>query len=170
VPAEVGLRAASPGDRDLVERLWQLHAHDLSEYRGSLPGEDGRYRADRVERYFTEPDRRVYLVQTGAPVGFVMVRQPATGPSVLGELFVVRAVRRRGLGRDAARKAIATRAGRWEVAFQEENPGAARFWRRIATELAGTDWREEARPVPDKPDRPPDLWISFDTRTLPSLR
>jgi predicted acetyltransferase len=163
VEAEVCLRAAGTGDRDLVERLWQLYAHDLSEFRGSLPDEHGRYRADRVERYFAEPDRRVYLVDAGAPVGFVMVRHPDDGPSVLGELFVVRAARRHGLGRDASLQAIATRAGRWEVAFQEANPGAAPFWRRIATEVAGTTWREEPRPVPDKPHLPPDLWITFET-------
>jgi predicted acetyltransferase len=163
VTAQVRLRAAVEADRGLVERLWQLYAHDLSEFRGAFPGEDGRYRADRVERYFAEPDRQVYLVHAGAPVGFVMVRHPDTGPTVLGELFVVRAARRQGLGRDAALLAIATRAGRWEVAFQEENPGAARFWRRIAVEVAGSGWRQEARPVPDRPDVPPDIWISFET-------
>jgi len=164
MPAEVCLRAAAAGDRELVDRLWQLYAHDLSEFRGSLPDEHGRYRADRVERYFAEPDRRVYLVHAIAPIGFVMVRHPDTGPSVLGEFFVVRSARRQGHGRDAALRAIATRAGHWEVAFQEANPGAARFWRRIATEVAGTTWREEPRPVPDKPDVPPDLWISFEAR------
>lgn len=45
---------------------------------------------------------------------------------------------------------------------------AAHFWRRVAgelaTELAGGEWTEEHRPVPDRPDLPPDLWISFNTR------
>jgi hypothetical protein len=51
--------------------------------------------------------------------------------------------------------------GRWEIAFQEENPGAARFWRGIATELAGDAYQEERRPVPGKPHIPPDVWLTF---------
>ncbi|WP_371872608.1 hypothetical protein [Streptomyces pacificus] len=37
------------------------------------------------------------------------------------------------------------------------------FWRRVATEVADDAWTEERRPVPARPDVPPDVWISFDT-------
>ena len=46
-----------------------------------------------------------------------------------------------------------------EIAFQEENHVAARFWRSVADECFGPDWVEEIEAVPDKPHVPPDHWI-----------
>jgi predicted acetyltransferase len=161
----------------VVEQLWQLYAHDLSAFRGTRPDAQGRFREGRLPTYFDESDREVHLVGLdGDPVGFTMVRRlgpgagteartDAAGGHVLGEFFVVRAVRRLGVGRTAALGTLARHGGRWEVAFQEENEGAARFWRRIAadatTELAART-SEERRPVPGKPEVPPDTWLVID--------
>ena len=73
--------------------------------------------------------------------------------------FVVRAARRSGLGRALALETIAHHPGPWEIAFQDENPPAARFWRGLADAAFPGGWREERRPVPGKPDLPPDVWI-----------
>ena len=84
---------------------------------------------------------------------------------MLGESFVVRAVRRLGVGRTAALHTLAGHGGRWEVAFQEENHGAARFWRRVADDAVselGARTREQLRPVPGKPQVPPDTWLVLD--------
>lgn len=63
------------------------------------------------------------------------------------------------MGRHAARQLLSRYTGRWEIAFQEENPGAARFWRRLAVEVCPTGHREERRAVPGKPHLPPDTWL-----------
>jgi len=42
----------------------------------------------------------------------------------MNEFFVVRAVRRTGIGRAAAVELLGRYPGRWEIPFQEENPGA----------------------------------------------
>jgi predicted acetyltransferase len=172
--------ASSPAAREVVEQLWQLYAHDLSAFRGTRPDAHGRFRPGRLPVYFDEPDREVHLVTLdGGPVGFTMVRRldpdagPVTDPAagcaatghVLGEFFVVRSVRRLGVGRTAALRTLTRHGGRWEVAFQEENPGAARFWRRLAEDAAtelGAEAREERRPVPGKPEVPPDTWLVLD--------
>jgi predicted acetyltransferase len=154
------VRPSSPADRALVERLWQLYSHDLSPFRGTLPDATGRFRAGRLPRYLDDPDRAVHLVEhEGRPAGFAMVRDLAGG-HVLGEFFVVRAARRLGVGREAALTVLRAHPGRWELAFQEENVAAACFWRRVAKE-AGAH-REERRPVPEKPDVPPDTWLVLD--------
>ncbi|MFG2441092.1 hypothetical protein [Streptomyces sp. NPDC048508] len=54
--------------------------------------------------------------------------------------------------------------GRWEIAFQEENAGAACFWRRVASEVAGDGWTEDRRPALEKPELPPNTWVAFDAR------
>jgi predicted acetyltransferase len=146
--------------RPVVERLWQLYSHDLSEFRGSMPDAEGRYKPGRLPLYFDDPDRCGYLiVRDSAPAGFVLVRGLAGDRRIIGEFFVVRAARRQHVGHEAAAQVLAMHPGCWEIAFQEENPGAARFWRRVATEVAGPAWRVESRPVPGKPDVPPDTWL-----------
>lgn len=158
------LRPASPADRPLLERLWQLYAHDLSQFRGTQPDAGGLFPAGRLPLYLDDSDgagRVVHVVEhADRPAGFVMVRDRDAGGHVLGELFVVRAARRLGVGRAAALAVMRARPGRWELAFQEENAAAARFWRQVAAEV-GTH-QEERRPIPGKPDVPPDTWLVLD--------
>jgi hypothetical protein len=104
--------AARPAAREVVERLWQLYAHDLSAFRGTRPDAHGRFRPGRLPGYFDEPDREVHLVALdGGPVGFTMVRRLDHAGHVLG-----------------------------------------------------ADAREERRPVPGKPEVPPDSWLVLDLR------
>ena len=74
----------------------------------------------------------------------------------------MRSQRCAGVGREAAEATIHRHPGRWEVAFQNENPSAARFWRRVAAEV-GSNVHERLRPVPDKPHIPDDVILSFET-------
>ena len=78
---------------------------------------------------------------------------------------MVRALRRKGVGHRAAREMLRLHPGPWAIAFQEENPKAARFWRQLATDAVGTAWREERRPVPPPAPShlPDDVWILLDT-------
>ena len=76
---------------------------------------------------------------------------------------MVRGARRSGVGREAVRQLLAARPGAWTVAFQETNPGAVAFWRGVGADH-DPQWTEEVRPVPDRPDLPPDSWISFRVR------
>ncbi|MEU9454048.1 GNAT family N-acetyltransferase [Streptomyces sp. NPDC048277] len=160
---DVFARPAGPEDRPVVERLWLMFRHDLSEFRGILPHPDGTFRGDRVEAAFSAPDWAAYLLVRGErPVGLAFVRGLGGPTRVLNSFFVVRGARRSGIGLRGVREILARHPGRWEIAFQYENPGAVAFWRRVATEAAGDAWTEEPRPVPDRPELPPDVWISFE--------
>jgi predicted acetyltransferase len=151
------LRVVVDADRPVLERLWQLYSHDMSEVRGTLPNADGLFKAGRLPTYFGEPDACGYLVlDREAPVGFAFVTGLAGSTRAIGDFFVVRAARRRRVGYDAAREVLARHPGRWEIGFQAENRGAPEFWRRVATDVAGDTWREELRPVPGKPHIPND--------------
>jgi hypothetical protein len=54
---------------------------------------------------------------------------------------------------------LRTHPGPWEIAFQEDNEKAARFWRRLGAELLDSTTEQE-RPIPDKPYLPPDRWLT----------
>jgi len=156
------IRIVSDADRPVLERLWQLYSHDLSEVRGTLPNSEGLYKAGRFPTYFGTPNACAYLMtHEGAPAGFAFVTGLVTEPRMIGEFFVVRAARRRRIGYEAAVDVIPRYPGRWEIGFQAENTGAPDFWRRVVTDLVGTEWREETRPVPDKPHIPHDHFIVF---------
>ena len=150
----IRLRSIGAEDRLVLERLWQLYRHDLSEFRDSYPDDEGLFKAmpAEVSGYLVESDPGL--------AGFVLLK--GEDPRRIAEFFVVRSYRRRRVGHDAAIEVLRRHPGRWEIAFQEENPKAARFWRRIAGEVAGEgDNREERRPVPGKPHIPPDVWLIF---------
>jgi predicted acetyltransferase len=150
--------------RQAAERLWQLYRHDLSEFRGSMPDDEGMFKPGRFPSFFEDPDRCGYLIYGGeALAGFALIRGLAAEPRVVGEFFVVRAARRQRVGYEAASELLRLHPGRWEIAFQEENPGAARFWRRVATDVAGVAVKEERRPISGKPEITPDTWLLLST-------
>ncbi|MFE1025572.1 GNAT family N-acetyltransferase [Streptomyces sp. NPDC058818] len=158
----VVVRPATAADRPTVERLWLMFRHDMSETDGQLPAPDGTFHADRLRAAFTDADWAPYLLTSGSrPAGFAFVRNLTGRVRVLNSFFVVRAGRRRGIGLRAVQEIVARHPGRWEVAFQDANQAAVRFWRHVAAEIAGEAWAEERRPVPHRPDLPPDVWISF---------
>ncbi|MFF8842504.1 GNAT family N-acetyltransferase [Streptomyces sp. NPDC015127] len=161
------LRLAHAGDRPVLERLWQLFRHDLSEFVGPLPAPDGTFHDDRLDAAFDNPDRALYLLTSGEhPVGLVLVRGLREPRRVMSAFFVVRALRRTGVGTRAVQDVVGRHPGPWDIPFQDANAGAVRFWRGVAGRIAGAAWTEERRPVPGKPDVPPDVWISFDTTDM----
>ncbi|MEO7980211.1 MAG: GNAT family N-acetyltransferase, partial [Sporichthyaceae bacterium] len=158
------LEPLTPEQRPVLERLWQLYRHDLGEFRGMLPDGGGLFSAGGLPAFLeSHPDRIAYLVRhDGRPAGFALVRGLDAPPPTVSEFFLVRALRRQGVGYAVATEVLLRTPGPWVVAFQEENPGAARFWRRVATDLAGDTWSEQRVPVPDKPWLPPDVWLTLE--------
>ncbi|MFD8477914.1 GNAT family N-acetyltransferase [Kitasatospora sp. NPDC059673] len=167
--SDLTVRLATTADRPVLERLWLMFSHDMSEFDGLLPNPDGTFRDERLHQALTDPGWAAYLVTTtgNAPAAFAFVRG-LTGPTrVLNSFFVARGARRSGIGLRAVQEIVARHPGPWEVAFQDTNPTAVHFWRRVATRLAGPAWTEQHRPVPGRPDLPPDTWISFSPPTSP---
>ena len=159
----ISVRRACADDRPLAERLWLMFRHDMSEFSGQLPNPDGTFRAERLVAAFEDRNWACYVF-TGPqdrPVGFAIIRGLGGPVRVLNSFFVVRPVRRTGVGLQAVGAIFAENPGQWEVAFQDANAAAVRFWRRVAKEFAGSDWSEERKTVPGRPDLPPDVWISF---------
>lgn len=148
----------------VLERLWLMFRYDLSGFRGVLPHPDGTFRSERLRLATDDAGWAAYLVwKQDRPVGLALVRALDQPMRVRNAFFIVRGLRRTGIGSLVVREILLRHPGSWEVAFQADNETAVRFWRRIATETAGHRWTEERRAFPAQPDLPPDVWISFST-------
>ena len=171
VTAQLTMRRVTADDQQLVERLWQYYRYDLSEFRDSYPDGEGLFTWHILRDFFDEQacaaqDLHAFLVFVdGRPAGFAMADGLPDGARSVYAFFVTRAARRTGVGRFAASRLLAELPGRWQIGFQEENPGAARFWRRLVADEFGDAWREENRPVPGKPHLPHDVFILLDNST-----
>ena len=157
------VRRSVAEDRVVLERLWLMFRHDLSEFQGQLPGPDGGYRTERLELVLAgDPEWAGYLFYNGDnPIGFCFMRALQQPVRVLNSFFIVRPMRRNGLGLRAVQEVLANHPGPCEVAFQANNATAVRFWQRVATEISGDVWTQEPRPIPGAAHETPDLWISF---------
>lgn len=160
-PSEpVALVPVDRSDRAVLENLGQLFRHDLSEAYGLLPNADGTFNNQRLDLFRTEPARRAWLITVaGGLGGFVMTAPTGDGGTSITDFFVVRALRRAGVGREAARLLLAQFPGRWHIAFQRYNPGVQDFWSQVATDAAGDTWSMHDDPPVE--GRPPDTWITF---------
>lgn len=155
--------AVDPQSSVALQNLWQLYKHDLAEFRDSYPDVNGRFTVKKLEECFGNRDAvSLLFVRADKPLGFAIVLGLESETRMMGEFFVVRSARRTGLGREAATRVLRMFPGRWEIAFQEENPTAALFWRRLASLVAPGAWTEEGRQDPERDFIPPDRWITLD--------
>lgn len=160
----VVLRPADRSDRAVLENLGQLYRHDLSEALALLPNVDGTFNNRRLDSFRTgvDPEQRAWLIiVAGRLGGFVMTKPNDEGRMTIADFFVIRALRRTGVGFEAARLALAEHRGPWSIGFQTYNPGVQTFWSRVATDAVGDAWStHDDAPVEG---RPPDTWITFTT-------
>ena len=137
---EISDARRSAADCEWIRNVYPLYLHDLSEF------DDGYYRLN--ERGLWEPDhlsdwlslgphQHALLIRAGgARAGFAFVGQAPfehMAPGLdfrLCELFVLRALRGRGVGRAAAFAVFDRFRGSWEVEEMRRNEPAVRFWGR----------------------------------------
>ena len=135
-----------PVDRSALQRMWLMFRHDMSEFAGQLPNPDGSFRREWLDSALEDTNWAAYLALVGdRPAGFAFVRALEQPSRVLNSFFIVRGARRGGYGTRFVKQVLAAHPGPWEIAFHERNVEGARFWRRIATEVAGNAWHEEVR-------------------------
>lgn len=150
--------------RPVLEQLWTMFRHDMSAFSGALPNAAGRFRQERLDAAFEQPDWAGYILQLGsAPVGLAVVRGLNDDERTISSFFLVHGARRSGNGRAAMRTITRQHPGRWAVAFQDANMPAAGFWRSVASE-ADQNWSIEYQSVPNRPDLSPDSWVRFSVR------
>ena len=131
---------ADETDQTLIDGLSQFYIYDFSEMEppgsealefdarggfGPLPG---------LADYWLQVDAYPLLIHVDErPAGFALINAHShlTGGAVernMGEFFVARKHRRRGVAREAVRQVLALYPGRWEIAVAERNVAAKAFW------------------------------------------
>lgn len=139
-----------PEQEPVLANMLELYAHDFSEFVDLKLGADGRFGYERLPLYWMESGRHPFFIKAGGCLaGFVFV---CRGSEVSGdadvwdvaEFFVVRGLRGRGVGTEAAHEVWRKFPGRWEVRVIERNRKAKEFWARAIKDFIG----EAVEPTP----------------------
>jgi len=140
---EVKVIPASPEQEPVLANLLELYAHDFSEIVELELGPDGRFGYKHLHAYWEEPGRYPFIIEAGgrlAGFAFVCKGSAASGDADvwdLAEFFIVRGLRRRGVGMKAAHDIWSKFPGRWEVRVIERNEKALAFWQHAVSEFVG---------------------------------
>jgi predicted acetyltransferase len=135
----VELVTATSKDRQRLENLMQLYIHDFSEILHYPPDGNGRFAYDRLDAYWSEAGRFPFLIWADRQLaGFALVSRGSVisgDPTVFDvtEFFVVRGLRRNGVGMAAAAQVFSSFAGTWEVRVLDLNVAAQPFWERAVS-------------------------------------
>jgi predicted acetyltransferase len=141
---DVVLQRVGAHDAATLANLLELYIHDLSETFELEVGDDGRFGYAPLARYFAEADQRfAFFIRVHAKLaGFALVTRGSPlsdDPSVLdvAEFFVLRAHRRAGVGRHAARLLWDALPGSWVVRVAATNRAGLSFWRAAIADYTG---------------------------------
>jgi len=139
----IELVSAAPHEQPILANLLELYAHDFSEFHEIELGVDGRFGYRHLPLYWSEPNRRPFLVRVdGKLAGLVLVKKGSElsrDETVwdMAEFFVVRRYRRRGIGTYVAHEVWRRVPGPWEVRVMQSNDSAHLFWAHAISEFAG---------------------------------
>jgi predicted acetyltransferase len=152
---------ASMEQTPILANLIQLYAHDFSEFHDVELGPDGKFIYSDLPLYWREPHRHPFLIMAdGQLAGFVLLKrgsEVSLNENVWNvvEFFIIRSLRRRGIGTEIAHKVWRKFPGSWEVRVLERNFAARNFWERAVAEFVGENV------PPCSFDRDGDSWHLF---------
>ena len=147
---------ARTDERPLIAGLAQFYVYDFSEMvpesaNGFEISEAGTFgEIPYFDNYWTDDDRHVLLIRwQGEPAGFALLNTVSHfGETIehnMGEFFLARRYRAKGIAQEAVARVLAMFPGRWEVAVGAYNHRALTFWPRAiaaAPNVSGLDRRE----------------------------
>ena len=133
---------ATKEEMPVLANLFELYAHDFSEFYAIEPGRDGLFGYPDLPRYWSEAGRFPFLIRVGERLAGVVLVHKISQTSEdevwdVAEFFVLRAYRRRGVGKEAAFRVWRRLPGSWQVRVMGSNQPAYRFWQHAIGEFAG---------------------------------
>ena len=133
--AQVEVAPASIQEKLILRHLIQLYSYDFTEFDGVDADDYGLYRYDYFDHYWTDTQRRPYLVRVaGKLAGFALLRlahrDDGTPYTSMAEFFIMKKYRGKGVGQAAAFYLFDQYPGDWEVSEIAGNRPAQAFWMR----------------------------------------
>ncbi len=157
---DVALEPAGRQTLPLVANLLSLYMHDMSEIFPVRIGADGRFHYDALERYGSgsETHRAFVIRADAAPAGVALARRGSTvvedaGAWDVAEFFVLRGLRRSGVGRRAAFLLWDRLPGSWIVRVSEGNAAGLAFWPALVAAYTAGAFVPSVRPGSPHPWR-----------------
>ncbi len=144
-------------DIQVIRNLIVLYIYDLSEIMGWDCPDNGLFGGcDELPQYWGQPpDNSNYawpknwkgypfLIRVdGKLAGFALVRQLGSERSYdIGEFFILRKYRNRGIGRYVAYSLFDRFPGSWQVAQMVGNTPAQAFWRNVIGDYTSGDYAD----------------------------
>jgi predicted acetyltransferase len=116
---DLEIRPAGEADQPVIQEMSSLYVYDISEFTGWDCADSGRYGCRSFHEYRAEPACHPFLVKVdGKLAGFALINDQGAFPETqhnVGEFFVLRKWRRRGIGERVARFVFDRFRGGWEV-------------------------------------------------------
>jgi predicted acetyltransferase len=125
--------------KSVLRQLIELYEYDFSEFNDADVNQHGLYGYTYFDHYWTESKRSPYFIKVnGQYAGFVLVNDYCyilkEEARAIGEFFIMRKYRRRGIGQRAARLIFDTYHGPWEVLQHGNNEASKSFWLKAITD------------------------------------
>ena len=157
----IELKLSSDKDAHIIQNLWPLYQHDISEFDGSKPNRHALFgvddtvstlaqHAESLRAWWLDPQSLFpYLILVdGHPAGFNLIAarprlpQAINADFVVHEFFILHAYRAKGVGEQAAIQGFSRHRGQWEVVTYPTQVRAIAFWRRVLTNYTGEGYSE----------------------------
>ncbi|HEY6879940.1 MAG TPA: GNAT family N-acetyltransferase [Polyangiales bacterium] len=153
----IALVPITRADAPALHNLYQLYAHDFSEFVALPINPDGRFGIAPSDLWWSSDAHYPFFIhKAGALCGFALVQRGSRLSEDrdlmdVAEFFVLRGARRRNIGQQAACALLDAFHGRWEIRVRQANAPALAFWSRVvvaraskverrACTLEGVDW------------------------------
>lgn len=157
----VSISLTDQSTKFIINNLYPLYLHDLSEIWGWKPNKYGVYEEDETltlsdqnkvfDIWWEKPSTLFpYLIKADdIPAGFALVATPPYTPHnsefYMNEFFILRPFRGKGVAEAAAVQLLNSHAGTWELQTNptEVNRRAQSFWRRTINNYTSGSGKEE---------------------------
>lgn len=157
----VSISLTDQSTKYIVNNLYPLYLHDLSEIWGWKPNKYGVYEDDETSTlseqnkvfdiwWENESILYPYLIRVeDIPAGFAFVATPPYTPHgseyYMNEFFVLRPFRGKGVAEAAAVRVLNNHKGTWEIQTNpgESNRRAQSFWRKTIQHYTSGSYQEE---------------------------
>jgi predicted acetyltransferase len=146
---------ATGAQRVTLANLMELYLYEFSDIDGRPIGEDGTYGYATLDAYWSQAGRYPFVIRVdGQLAGFALVMEhrilDGQSPGhLIAEFFVMRALRRRGVGAHVAAWLFDRFPGPWWVSEHGGNAPALAFWRSVIGRYTGGAYAEETWDEPD---------------------